>query len=95
MSYYEEHRPAFLAGLQEFLRIPSISTLSEHRTDIRRAAAFVLDERESLRYCFMGITMFNRRIHWMNGSLRRLSRISGARIFSRAALRTTRGRRTF
>ncbi len=44
MSYYEEHRPAFLAGLQEFLRIPSISTLSEHRTDIRRAAAFVLDE---------------------------------------------------
>jgi acetylornithine deacetylase/succinyl-diaminopimelate desuccinylase-like protein len=33
-----------LAGLETFLRIPSISTLSEHKPDIRRAAEFVLGE---------------------------------------------------
>lgn len=35
---------AFLPGLFEFLRIPSISTLPEHQPDIRRAAEFVLGE---------------------------------------------------
>ena len=44
MTYYEEHRAAFLDGLQQFLRIPSISTLTEHKPDIRRAAEFVRDE---------------------------------------------------
>jgi acetylornithine deacetylase/succinyl-diaminopimelate desuccinylase-like protein len=44
MNYYEQNRQAFLDGLQTFLRIPSISTLSEHKPDIRRAAEFVRDE---------------------------------------------------
>jgi acetylornithine deacetylase/succinyl-diaminopimelate desuccinylase-like protein len=44
MNYYQENQPAFLEGLKTFLRIPSISTLSEHKPDIRRAAAFVLGE---------------------------------------------------
>jgi acetylornithine deacetylase/succinyl-diaminopimelate desuccinylase-like protein len=44
MNYYQEHRQDFLEGLQAFLRIPSISTLSEHKSDIRRAAEFVLNE---------------------------------------------------
>src|SRR5579872_1081271 len=44
MNYYQENRQAFLDGLQTFLRIPSISTLSEHKPDIRRAAEFVRDE---------------------------------------------------
>ena len=44
MNYYEQNRQAFLEGLQTFLRIPSISTLSEHKPDIRRAAEFVRDE---------------------------------------------------
>ena len=44
MSYYLEHRDAFLEGLKTFLRIPSISTLPEHLPDIRRAAEFVRDE---------------------------------------------------
>src|SRR5690242_11332576 len=44
MNYYQENRQAFLEGLQTFLRIPSISTLSEHKPDIRRAAEFVRDE---------------------------------------------------
>jgi acetylornithine deacetylase/succinyl-diaminopimelate desuccinylase-like protein len=44
MNYYEQNRQTFLEGLQTFLRIPSISTLSEHKPDIRRAAEFVRNE---------------------------------------------------
>ena len=44
MNYYEQHRAEFLEGLKTFLRIPSISTLSEHKPDIRRAAEFAVNE---------------------------------------------------
>ena len=44
MNYYQENQAAFLEGLKTFLRIPSISTLSEHKPDIRRAAGFALNE---------------------------------------------------
>jgi len=44
MNYYEQHRGEFLEGLKAFLRIPSISTLSEHKGDVRRAAEFARDE---------------------------------------------------
>ena len=44
MTYYQEHQAEFLEGLKAFLRIPSISTLSEHKPDIRRAAEFARDE---------------------------------------------------
>src|ERR1051326_888962 len=44
MSYYQQHQSEFLEGLKTFLRIPSISTLSEHKPDIRRAAEFARDE---------------------------------------------------
>jgi acetylornithine deacetylase/succinyl-diaminopimelate desuccinylase-like protein len=44
MSYSSEHQAEFLEGLKTFLRIPSISTLSEHKPDIRRAAEFARDE---------------------------------------------------
>src|SRR6478735_3710708 len=44
MNYYEQHQAEFLEGLKSFLRIPSISTLSEHKPDIRRAAEFARDE---------------------------------------------------
>jgi acetylornithine deacetylase/succinyl-diaminopimelate desuccinylase-like protein len=40
-------RAHLLEGLKTFLRIPSISTLSEHKPDIRRAAEFVRDELQS------------------------------------------------
>ena len=40
-AYLRTHRSRHLAELLEFLRIPSISTLSEHRGDIRRAAEWV------------------------------------------------------
>ena len=44
MNYFQEHQADFLEGLKAFLRIPSISTLSEHKPDIRRAAEFALNE---------------------------------------------------
>jgi acetylornithine deacetylase/succinyl-diaminopimelate desuccinylase-like protein len=44
MNYYQQNRDVFLAGLKTFLRIPSISTLAEHKGDVRRAAEFVLSE---------------------------------------------------
>jgi acetylornithine deacetylase/succinyl-diaminopimelate desuccinylase-like protein len=44
MNYFQDHQADFLEGLKAFLRIPSISTLSEHKPDIRRAADFALNE---------------------------------------------------
>ena len=38
-----QNRDRFLEELKQFLRIPSISTLPEHRGDIDRAASFVAD----------------------------------------------------
>ncbi len=46
MNYFEQHHNDYLEGLKAFLRIPSISTLSEHKPDIQRAAEFVRDELE-------------------------------------------------
>ncbi|MBZ5583625.1 MAG: dipeptidase [Acidobacteriia bacterium] len=44
MSYFQQHQSDFVEGLKAFLRIPSISTLSENKPDIRRAADFALKE---------------------------------------------------
>ena len=44
MSYSSDHHAEFLEGLKTFLRIPSISTLSEHKPDVRRAAEFARGE---------------------------------------------------
>jgi acetylornithine deacetylase/succinyl-diaminopimelate desuccinylase-like protein len=42
-EFIASQQPRFLEELLEFLRIPSISTLPEHRDDVRRSAAFVAD----------------------------------------------------
>jgi acetylornithine deacetylase/succinyl-diaminopimelate desuccinylase-like protein len=42
-AFVENNQERFLEELKEFLRIPSISTLPEHRPDIDRAATFVAD----------------------------------------------------
>src|SRR4029077_6726653 len=44
MNYYEQHHDSYLEGLKTFLRIPSISTLSEHKPDIQKASEFVRSE---------------------------------------------------
>ncbi len=43
-DYYQTHRDRFLDGLKTLLKIPSISTLPEHKADVRRAAEFVANE---------------------------------------------------
>ncbi|OFV98993.1 MAG: peptidase M20 [Acidobacteria bacterium RIFCSPLOWO2_12_FULL_54_10] len=40
-QYIESNRERFLEELKAFLRIPSVSTLPEHKQDIERASAFV------------------------------------------------------
>lgn len=43
-EYYQTNQNHFLDGLTSFLKIPSISTLPEHKPDVRRAADFVADD---------------------------------------------------
>ena len=42
-SYLEEHADRFLEELTAFLRIPSVSSLSEHVADVERAAQWVAE----------------------------------------------------
>jgi acetylornithine deacetylase/succinyl-diaminopimelate desuccinylase-like protein len=44
VDYFQQNRERYLEGLKAFLRIPSISTMPEHKPDIRRAAEFVAGE---------------------------------------------------
>ncbi len=41
VTYVRENEPRLLEELKAFLRIPSISTLPEHKADVQRAAEFV------------------------------------------------------
>lgn len=43
IAYANDHRQQSLAQLKQFLRIPSISTLSEHEEDMQRAATWLAD----------------------------------------------------
>lgn len=43
-DFIEEHREQNLEELREFLRIPSVSAKSEHKADIARAAAWVVEK---------------------------------------------------
>jgi len=43
IDYLRANKAQFLDGLNNLLRIPSISTLPEHKPDIRRAAEFIAD----------------------------------------------------
>lgn len=43
-DYVRSHQDRFLGELKTFLRIPSVSTLPQHKPDVERAAQFVADE---------------------------------------------------
>lgn len=43
-DYYHANHDRYLEGLKNFLKIPSISTLPEHKPDIRRAVEFLASE---------------------------------------------------
>ncbi|HSO59134.1 MAG TPA: peptidase M20, partial [Paenisporosarcina sp.] len=42
-SYFETKREEHLNELKEFLRIPSVSALSDHKTDMQTAAVWLAD----------------------------------------------------
>jgi acetylornithine deacetylase/succinyl-diaminopimelate desuccinylase-like protein len=48
IEYAETHKTEFIEELKEFLRIPSISTLSEHKFDMQKAAEWLRDHCLSL-----------------------------------------------
>lgn len=48
LTYADAQRDPFLDGLKDLLRIPSISTLPEHKKDVKRAAKFVAKELENI-----------------------------------------------
>ena len=48
LGYLDSHRNQHVDQLVEFLKIPSISSQSDHDEDTRKAAAFVADELKEL-----------------------------------------------
>lgn len=54
-TYLTRNRDRFLDELTEFLRIPSISSLSEHRGDVERAARWVKERLEAAGIESVGI----------------------------------------
>lgn len=55
-AYFTEHREAHLNELNEFLRIPSISSLSEHKGDIQNAAEWLANAFKKLNLENVSIT---------------------------------------
>ena len=50
VSYARENQKRFLEELKELLRIPSVSTLPEHKNDIQKAAEFVAGELKRIGF---------------------------------------------
>ncbi|HXZ80218.1 MAG TPA: dipeptidase [Terriglobales bacterium] len=50
VSFARENQKRFLEELKDLLRIPSISTLEEHKSDIRRASEFVAAELKRIGF---------------------------------------------
>ncbi len=50
LQYARDGRERFVDQLAELLRIPSISTLSEHRSDLKRAAHWLRDHLEEIGF---------------------------------------------
>lgn len=48
IGYIQEHREAFVEELKAFLRIPSVSTKSEHKGDIQKAAEWLAGEMRAI-----------------------------------------------
>src|SRR6476660_2458723 len=44
VDYARQNQQRFLSELKDLLRIPSVSTLEEHKSDVQKAAEFVANE---------------------------------------------------
>ncbi|MGH9432055.1 MAG: dipeptidase [Terriglobia bacterium] len=47
-EYYQSNRDHFLESLIDLLKIPSVSTLPEHKSDVRRAAEFIANDLRAM-----------------------------------------------
>ncbi|HEV2223725.1 MAG TPA: dipeptidase [Candidatus Acidoferrales bacterium] len=61
LDYIESHREHNLDELKDFLRIPSVSTKSEHKPDIARAAQWVADRLHGAG--FSGVDIIPTKMH--------------------------------
>jgi acetylornithine deacetylase/succinyl-diaminopimelate desuccinylase-like protein len=50
VSYARENQKRFLEELKELLRIPSVSTMDEHKNDVQKAADFVASELKRIGF---------------------------------------------
>jgi acetylornithine deacetylase/succinyl-diaminopimelate desuccinylase-like protein len=50
VQFAHENKQRFLNELKDLLRIPSVSTLDEHKTDIQKAAQFVADDLKRMGF---------------------------------------------
>src|SRR3954470_19701246 len=50
VSYAQQNQKRFLEELKSLLRIPSISTLPEHKGDVAKAAQFVADDLKKIGF---------------------------------------------
>lgn len=48
VEYARQNQPRFLAELKDLLRIPSVSTLPQHKTDVERAAEFIASQMRAI-----------------------------------------------
>ena len=48
LEYARHNQPRFLAELKDLLRIPSVSTLPQHKSDIERAAHFLAEQMRTI-----------------------------------------------
>src|SRR3954465_3469386 len=48
LDYARQNQPRFLAELKDLLRIPSVSTLPQHKSDIERAADFLAAQMRAI-----------------------------------------------
>jgi len=48
IDYARQNQQRFLSELKDLLRIPSVSTLPEHKQDVRRAAEFIANQMRSI-----------------------------------------------
>src|SRR3989440_7493062 len=50
VSYAHQNQQRFLTELKDLLRIPSVSTLPQHKDDVRRAAQFIVDQLKRIGF---------------------------------------------
>ncbi|MBL8046735.1 MAG: dipeptidase [Anaerolineales bacterium] len=50
LAYAQQNRARYLEEYQDFLRIPSVSTLSEHKADMEKCAAWVAGQLSSMGF---------------------------------------------